>query len=116
MHTLPRGSTIHAHTASVWCKNDNDSRSNLSYRETLSYQHLNNRIHLLVHVVDEIAIPGIAHSRWMFFLERFLKTLKGLVRQRARPEGSIAKGWLMQESLVYISKFLSRRDPQMHVL
>ena len=71
------------------------------------------QLHLLVHVVDEVAVAGIVHSRWMFFLERFMKTLKGFVRQRARPEGSMAMGWLVQESLVYITEFLSTSDPDM---
>eukprot|EP00249_Psilotum_nudum_P001266 c13644_g1_i1 orf=68-310(+) len=44
--------------------------------------------HLLVHIVDEVAIAGTIHGRWMFYLERFMKTLKDFVRQRARPEGS----------------------------
>ena len=69
------------------------------------------QMHLLVHIVDEVAIAGTVHSRWMFFLERFMKTLKGFVRQRARPEGSMAEGWLVQESLVFISEFLSSADP-----
>eukprot|EP00249_Psilotum_nudum_P026801 c33556_g1_i1 orf=2-172(-) len=43
----------------------------------------------------------------MFFLERFMKTLKGFVRRKARPEGSMAKGWLVQKPLVYISDYLS---------
>lgn len=71
------------------------------------------QVHLLVHVVDEVAIAGVVHSRWMFFLERFMKTLKGFVRQRARPEGSMAMGWLVKESLVYITEFLTTTDPDM---
>ena len=53
------------------------------------------QMHLLVHVVDEVAEAGVVHSRWMFFLERFMKTLKGFVRQRARLEGSMPMGWLV---------------------
>lgn len=74
------------------------------------------QVHLMIHIVDEVAIAGIVHSRWMFFLERFMKTLKGFVRQRARPEGSMAEGWLVQESLVYISEFLGKSDESMPVL
>ena len=44
----------------------------------------------------------------MFFLERFMKTLKGFVRQRARPEGSKAERWMVQESCVFVSEYLSR--------
>ena len=31
------------------------------------------QVHLLVHIVDEVAIAGVVHSRWMLFLERFMK-------------------------------------------
>ena len=39
---------------------------------------LTSQLHLVVHLVDEIAICGTVHSRRIFFLQRFLKTLKGL--------------------------------------
>ena len=39
------------------------------------------QIHLMVHVVDEAAKVGVVHSRWMFFLQRFMKTLKSFVGQ-----------------------------------
>ncbi|RYA56895.1 hypothetical protein DD596_25380 [Enterobacter cloacae complex sp. 4DZ3-28B] len=68
------------------------------------------QVHLLVHIVDEVEIAGTVHSRWMFFLERFMKTLKGYVRQKARPEGSMAEGWLVSESLVYIGEWLDGFD------
>ena len=71
------------------------------------------QMHLLVHMVDEVAVAGTVHSRWMFFLERFMKILKGFARQRARPEGSMAEGWLVQESLVLITEFLGSSDPEM---
>ncbi|MCO5568202.1 hypothetical protein L7F22_021898 [Adiantum nelumboides] len=69
---------------------------------------LNIQVHLLVHLVDEVEIVGTVHARWMLFLERFMKTLKGFVRQRARPEGSMAEGWMVQESCVFISEYLTR--------
>ena len=71
------------------------------------------QMYLLVHIVEEVRVAGTIHSRWMFFLERFMKTLKGFVRQRARPEGSMAMGWLVQESLVHITEFLVIMDPDM---
>ena len=57
---------------------------------------LTNQVHLLVHVMDEVAIARTIQSRWMFSLERFMKTLKGFVGQRAHPKGSMAEGWLVQ--------------------
>ena len=42
-----------------------------------------------------------------------MKTLKGFVRQRAHPEGSMAEGWLVQESLVLITEILGSSNPGM---
>lgn len=78
--------------------------------ETFPRTILTSQLHLIVHLVDEIALCGTVHARWMFFLERFMKTLKDFVRQSARPKGSMAEGWLIQESLVYISEFLGQVD------
>ena len=71
---------------------------------------LTSQVHLLVHIVDEVEIAGVVHTRWMFFLERFMKVLKGFVRQKTRPEGSMAEGWLAQESCVFISEYLMNEN------
>ena len=68
-------------------------------------------MHLLVYLIDEITICGVVHSRWMFFLERFLKTLKDFVRQKAQPEASMAESWIVQEDFVYVSQYLFTLDP-----
>ena len=36
--------------------------------------------HVVVHLIDEIALCGVVYSRWMFLLGHFLKILKGFVR------------------------------------
>ena len=40
---------------------------------------LSTQIHILVHVVDEVAIARYVHTGWMFILEQFMKTLKAFV-------------------------------------
>jgi hypothetical protein len=35
--------------------------------------------HLVVHLVEEVEICGLVHTRWMYPIERYLKTLKGYV-------------------------------------
>ena len=47
------------------------------------------------------------------FLELFMKTLKGFVHQTSCPKGSMAMGWLVQESLVYITEYLSTSNPKL---
>ena len=74
------------------------------------------QVHTLVHLVDEVAMARVVNTRWMFYLECFMKVLKGFVRQKARPEGSMAEGWLVQESCVWISEYLGRVDTTMPML
>jgi hypothetical protein len=35
--------------------------------------------HFLVHLIEELDICGPIHVRWMYPMERYLKTLKGYV-------------------------------------
>jgi hypothetical protein len=44
-------------------------------------------VHLLIHLVYEVELVGVVSYRWMFFLERYMKKLKGFVRQREKPKG-----------------------------
>ena len=43
----------------------------------------------------------------MYPIERYLLTLKQYVRNRARPEGSIAKGYLMEECMNFCAQYLN---------
>ena len=73
-------------------------------------------MHVLVHLIDEISICGFVHSRWMFFLERFLKTLKDFVRKKAQPEASMAESLIVQEAFVCVSQYLFTLDPSLPLL
>jgi hypothetical protein len=43
---------------------------------------------------------------WMYPIERKLCTLKRYVRNRARPEGSIAEAYIADECLTFCSKYM----------
>jgi Domain of unknown function (DUF4218) len=66
--------------------------------------------HLLCHLVDEVAIAGPVHARWMYWVERYMKVLKSWVRQPARPEGSMAMGYLTSESLFFLGGIIGSLD------
>jgi hypothetical protein len=55
------------------------------------------QIHLISHLVKEVAIGGLVSYCWMFPIdsERYLKTLKGFVRQKSRPKGRMVEGYLV---------------------
>ncbi|KAM5584839.1 hypothetical protein ABKV19_004279, partial [Rosa sericea] len=87
--------------------------------------------HLPIHLAEEALIAGPVQFRWMYPIERlvylplyfvisiiyivvcdtnslcrFLLTLKEYVRNRAHPEASIAKGYLMEECMTFCGRYL----------
>ncbi|GJT44422.1 hypothetical protein Tco_0953137 [Tanacetum coccineum] len=62
-------------------------------------------IHLPIHLALEALEGGPIHPRWMFPFERFMKKLKGYVRNKAKPEGSIAEGYVAEEALTLSSHY-----------
>jgi hypothetical protein len=68
--------------------------------------------HLIVHLVKEVELAGPVPYRWMYYLERYMKDLKGWVRQKARPEGSMTKGYILQEAMVHVTEYIARLDPK----
>jgi hypothetical protein len=62
------------------------------------------RTHLMVHIVDELDLCGPVHDRWMYPIERNLKTHKNRVRNKGRPEASMAEGYLIEESLGFLTR------------
>ena len=67
--------------------------------------------HLLVHLVKEISILGPMFLHNMFPFERFMGVLKKYVHNRARPEGSIAKGYGIEEVIEFCVDFIPDLDP-----
>jgi hypothetical protein len=65
-------------------------------------------VHLTVHLVREVRLCGPVFYRWMYPFERFMKVLKGYVRNRYHPEGCIAESYIGEESVEFCSEFLKQ--------
>ncbi|KAL3834609.1 hypothetical protein ACJIZ3_009345 [Penstemon smallii] len=63
-------------------------------------------VHLSLHLANEAKLGGPVHYRWMYPIERSLGNYKGMVRNKARPEGSIAEAYIVKESLNFCSMYL----------
>ncbi|GAA0180062.1 hypothetical protein LIER_30060 [Lithospermum erythrorhizon] len=63
--------------------------------------------HLPIHLAAEALIAGAVQFRWIYPIERYLYTLKKYVRNLAYPEGSIEKGYLMEECMNFCSRYMS---------
>ena len=75
---------------------------------------LNVMTHLPLHLVEQLFICGPVHCRWMYPIERYLKTLKDYVRTYARPEGSIAEGYCLEDTLGFCTEYMTRYKATTH--
>ena len=53
-------------------------------------------MHLPVHLAKEAKLGGPLCYRWMYPIERYLRMLKGYVRNKAHSEGSIADRYISE--------------------
>ena len=60
--------------------------------------------HLLLHLCRDLYWCGPVHVRWMYSVERYLGHLKSLVRNKARPEGSMAQGYMYEEAIGFVTE------------
>jgi hypothetical protein len=67
--------------------------------------------HLLVHLAEDIIIPGPIFVYNMFPFERFMGVLKKYVYNCARPEGSISKGCGTEEVIEFCVDFIPDLKP-----
>jgi hypothetical protein len=65
-------------------------------------------IHLLYHLVDELDLCTPVATGWMYLLEWYMKTLKTFVCNMARPKRSMVAGYIWDECLSFIIKYLQR--------
>ena len=63
-------------------------------------------VHLVIHLPMEAMLAGPVQARWMYPIERLFSQLKFYVRNKAQPEGSIAEGYLAEESSTFFSRYL----------
>lgn len=68
-------------------------------------------MHLPIHLVEEMFICGPVHTRWMYPFERYMKGLKGFVKNKSKPEGSMAYGYLREEAIGFLNEYLSQYTP-----
>ena len=67
---------------------------------------LNIMSHLPVHLVEQLFKCSPVHCRWMYPIERYMKTLKDYVRTFVHLEGSIAEGYRMEETLGFCIEYM----------
>nr|GFA43668.1 hypothetical protein [Tanacetum cinerariifolium] len=62
-------------------------------------------IHLVIHLPLEALEGGPIRPRWIYLFKRYMKKLKGYVRNKAKLEGSITEGYVAEEALTFSSHY-----------
>ncbi|XP_027915074.1 uncharacterized protein LOC114174430 [Vigna unguiculata] len=65
-------------------------------------------VHLIIHLVREVRICGPVFLRWMYPIERYMKILKGYVKNQYRPEASIVERYIAEEAIEFCTDYLSQ--------
>ena len=60
---------------------------------------------LAIHLPEEAILRRPIHYGWMYLVERRLGYLKSTLHNKARPEGSIDEGYIIDECLLFCSRF-----------
>nr|GFB64315.1 hypothetical protein [Tanacetum cinerariifolium] len=63
-------------------------------------------VHLVSYIVEEIKIAGLVFLWYMYPFERYMGFLKGYVRNRYRPEGSIIQGYAAEEVVQFCTNYM----------
>ena len=68
-------------------------------------------VHLVIHLVREIKYCGPVHLRWMYPVERYMKILKGYMKNPRHPEGSIIERYVAEECIEFCTSYLAGQNP-----
>ncbi|XP_052627699.1 uncharacterized protein LOC111897517 [Lactuca sativa] len=63
-------------------------------------------VHLISHIVQEIKACGPVFLQYMYPFERYMGILKGYVRNRNRPEGSIVEWYTFEEVIEFCQGYM----------
>ena len=85
-------------------------------KKYLPLTFFNAQEHYLIHQAEEIENCGHIHRRSMWMVERHLKSLKDLIRQRTHLEGSMVEGYMVYRTMVYISQYIPTIGKSINVL
>jgi hypothetical protein len=78
------------------------------FEKELSISFMVLQFHLQIHLVEEVELVRVVSCHWMFFLERYMKKLKGFVRQREKLEGFVEQGYISYESFYYVNEYIKQ--------
>jgi hypothetical protein len=68
--------------------------------------------HYIVHLPGELLMAGSERPRWMYFIKRYLEVLEGWIRQMARLESCMVKGYNTHEAMKIVAEYYTNLNPK----
>lgn len=65
-------------------------------------------MHLVVHLVDKMAMCGLVHTRWLYPFDQFMKNLKGYIKNCVWLEGCMVEGYIKDEVLGFLLEYTTQ--------
>jgi hypothetical protein len=78
------------------------------FEKEMATSFMDLQVHILIHLLDEVELAKVLPCLWMFFLERYMKKLKGFAKKREKPKGSMVEGYIVYESSCYTSEYIKQ--------
>ena len=78
----------------------------MSTRDVFPPSFFDIMVHLVVHLVREIRFCGPIYMQWMYPFERYMKILKGYVKNQCCPEASIIERYISEEAIEFYSEYM----------
>ena len=78
------------------------------FEKELPTSFMDLQVHLLIQIVDEVELVGVVSCRVIFFIERYMKKLKGFVRKREKLEGSMVEGYISNDYFYYANEYIKQ--------
>ena len=86
------------------------------FEKGLSTSFLDLQVNLLIPLVDVVDLVRVVSCRWILFLERYMKNLKGFIQQREKLEGSIVEGYIVYESFFHASEYIKKTNTHLGIV
>jgi hypothetical protein len=67
-------------------------------------------VHVTIHLAREVKIVSPIQYRWMYHFDMFMFKLKRYVHNKGRPKGSITRGFIAEECMIFCSQYLHDVD------
>jgi len=81
-------------------------RNHVIFQKKIPLAYFDVMTHLVVHIVEELDMCDLVHTRWMCPMVRYMRALKGYIRNQGWLEGSMATRYAIEKALGFCLEYI----------